>query len=74
MARRTADNKISGGRNMKEIPDEEGRPAARFGPEINMRLGQQLRVTYSDVMNQGVPGRHHELLHRIDARDRTDRG
>ena len=58
---------------MKEIPDEEGRSAARFCLEINMRLGQQLRMTYSDVMNQGVPDRHHELLQRIDARDQTDR-
>jgi hypothetical protein len=56
---------------MKDISDREGRLAARFGPEINRRMGQQLRVMYSDVMNQGVPDRHEELLRRLDAFDRT---
>jgi hypothetical protein len=72
-AQPSADFNKSAAENMKEIPDEEGRSAARFCPEINIRLGQQLRMTYSDVMNQGVPDRHHELLQRIDARDQTDR-
>ncbi len=72
-AQRSADFHKSAAKNMKEIADEEGRSAARFCPEINVRLGQQLRMTYSDVMNQGVPDRHHELLQRIDARNQTDR-
>jgi Anti-sigma factor NepR len=56
---------------MKEIPDREGRPEARVGPEIKVRMGQQLRVMYSDVMNQGVPDHHSELLRRLDAPDQT---
>jgi hypothetical protein len=51
---------------MKEIPNLEGRPAVRFDPEIRMRMGQQLRVLYGDVMNEGVPDRCQELLHRLD--------
>jgi hypothetical protein len=58
---------------MKEIPHREGHPAARFSPEITTRMGQQLRMTYSDVMNQGMPDRHRELLQRLDAPDRTAR-
>jgi hypothetical protein len=56
---------------MKEIPDREGRPEARFGPEIKVRMGQQLRVMYSDVMNQGVPDHHSDLLAQLDGPDRT---
>jgi hypothetical protein len=58
---------------MKEVPDREGRPEARFGPEIKVRMGQQLRVMYSDVMNQGVPDHCLELLRRLDALDETVR-
>jgi Anti-sigma factor NepR len=32
-------------------------------------MGQQLRVMYSEVMNQGMPDRHHDLLQRLDAPD-----
>jgi anti-sigma factor NepR-like protein len=32
-------------------------------------MGQQLRVMYSEVMNQGMPDRHHDLLQRLDAAD-----
>jgi len=46
-------------------PRPEGRPAIEFGSEIKMRMGQQLRVMYSEVMNEGVPDRHHELLLRL---------
>jgi hypothetical protein len=58
---------------MKEIPEREGRPEARFGPEIKVRMGQQLRVMYGDVMNQGVPDHYLELLRRLDALDQTNR-
>ena len=47
-----------------------GCQAARFGPEIKTRMGQQLRVMYSEIMNQGMPDGHHELLQQLDAWDR----
>ncbi|MBO0753720.1 MAG: hypothetical protein J2P53_16495 [Bradyrhizobiaceae bacterium] len=46
---------------------------ARFDHETNTRMGQQLRVTYGEIMNQGVPHCHHELLRRLDAQTRTTR-
>ncbi len=58
---------------MKDISDREGHPAAGFGPEIKVRMGQQLRVMFGDVMNQGVPDCHHELLRRLDVPDQTAR-
>jgi hypothetical protein len=57
----------SGEKNMKkQIPDRERHPATRFDPETRTRLGQQLRVMYGEVMDQGVPERFHQLLQRLD--------
>jgi hypothetical protein len=69
-ARRSAtydDRLKAAAENMKESPDREAPPAPRFVPEIKTRMGQQLRVMFSDVMAEGVPDRHHELLQRLDA-------
>jgi Anti-sigma factor NepR len=65
--------KNSGGKYQGN-PRPEGCPAVRFGPEIKTRLGQQLRVMYSEIMNQGMPDGHHELLQQLDARDRLAGG
>jgi hypothetical protein len=46
----------------------------RLGPDIKARIGQQLHAMYSDVVNQGVPDRFSEILHRLDqAHDGTHR-
>jgi hypothetical protein len=42
-------------------------------PEFKTRMGQQLRVIFGDVMNQGVPDGHDELLRRLEAADGTER-
>ncbi len=34
--------------------------------ETRTRIGQQLRVMYGDLMNQGIPDRLSELLKRLD--------
>jgi hypothetical protein len=54
---------------MTEVPQPDGRPAFKLGPEIKMRMGQQLRVMYGDVMSQGVPDSYHGLLKQLDALD-----
>ena len=38
----------------------------RLGPDIKARIGQQLNAMYSDVVNQGIPDRFSEILHRLD--------
>jgi hypothetical protein len=38
----------------------------KLGPDIKVKIGQQLRAMYSDVVNQGVPDRFSEILHRLD--------
>jgi anti-sigma factor NepR-like protein len=39
---------------------------ARLGPEIQHRIGQQLRAMYDDVVQQGVPDRFADLLRQLD--------
>ena len=41
------------------------RPASGFDPGTRKRMGQQLRVIFREVMNQGIPDRHHELVERL---------
>jgi hypothetical protein len=43
--------------------------AARLESDIKIRIGQQLRAMYSDVVNQGVPDRFSEILRRLDRAD-----
>jgi hypothetical protein len=48
------------------MPDLAAGPAVRLGHDIKVRVGQQLRVIYGDVMDQGVPDRFAELIKRLD--------
>ena len=48
-------------------------PVVRLGPEIKARIGQQLRLMYGEVVNQGVPERFVEILRSLD-NPRTDEG
>src|SRR5262249_6114373 len=41
----------------------------KLGPDIKVKIGQQLRAMYSDVVNQGVPDRFSEILRRLDQAD-----
>jgi hypothetical protein len=43
--------------------------AVRLESDIKIRIGQQLRAMYSDVVNQGVPDRFSEILRRLDRAD-----
>jgi hypothetical protein len=47
----------------------------KLGPDIKVKIGQQLRAMYSDVVNQGVPDRFSEILLRLDQAEEagTDR-
>ncbi len=51
---------------MGEMPDLGARPAVKLAPDIRVRVGQQLRVMYGDVMDEGVPDRCTEILKRLD--------
>jgi hypothetical protein len=45
------------------------RSGARLGREVQIKIGQQLRAMYDDVVKQGVPDRFAEHLQQIDKRD-----
>ncbi len=41
----------------------------RLGREIQVRIGQQLRAMYDDVVNQGVPDHISDLVRRLSEQD-----
>jgi hypothetical protein len=43
-----------------------GKPGG-LNPEIQSRIGHQLRAMYDDVVRQGVPDRFAELIRKLDA-------
>jgi hypothetical protein len=45
---------------------------AKLGPDVKARIGQQLRLMYSEVVSQGVPERFVVILRGLD--DPTDGG
>ena len=50
----------------------EPNPVIKLGPDIKAKIGQQLRLMYGEVVNQGVPDRFAEILRGLD--DPTDEG
>jgi hypothetical protein len=45
---------------------EAGSNTPQLSPEIQGKIGQQLRKIYGDMVNQVVPDRFAELLSRLD--------
>jgi len=56
-----------------DLQGAEAAPVVRLGPEIKARIGQQLRLMYGEVVNQGVPDRFVEILRSLD-NPRTEEG
>ena len=44
----------------------QGKRELRLGHDIRTNIGQQLRIIYDDVVNEGIPERFAELLSRLD--------
>jgi hypothetical protein len=42
-----------------------------LNPEIQSRIGHQLRAMYDDVVRQGVPDRFAELIRKLDVPEGT---
>ena len=49
------------GQDMREPKKQGG-----LNPEIQSRIGHQLRAMYDDVVRQGVPERFVELIRKLD--------
>ena len=56
---------------MKDLKSQASKSATPnkggLTPEIQSRIGHQLRAMYDDVVRQGVPERFAELIRRLDA-------
>jgi len=44
----------------------ERRPVVNLGPDIEAKIGMQLRLMYGEVVDQGVPDRFVQMLKRLD--------
>jgi hypothetical protein len=49
-----------------DVQSEADKGEARLTRDIQIKIGQQLRAIYTDVVDQGVPDRFVELLRRLD--------
>jgi hypothetical protein len=55
-----------------DLEGSETNSVAKLGPDIKAKIGQQLRLLYSEVVNQGIPDRFVEVLRDLD--DPTNKG
>jgi anti-sigma factor NepR-like protein len=46
--------------------EPELNPVIELGPAIKARIGEQLRLIYEEVVDQGVPDRFVEILRGLD--------
>ena len=49
-----------------DVQSEPEKGEARLSRDIQIKIGQQLRAMYTDVVEQGVPDRFVELLRQLD--------
>ena len=56
-----------------EVTERSARKKKVLGPEIQQKIGQQLRAMYSDVVNEGVPARFADLLSQLDHKDKEQK-
>ena len=52
-----------------DLQSQGGVPVAKLGPDIKAKIGQQLRIMYGEIVNQGVPDRFVEILRGLDGPD-----
>jgi hypothetical protein len=52
-----------------DVQSEAEKGEAKLSRDIQIKIGQQLRAMYSDVVDQGVPDRFVELLRQLDTGD-----
>ena len=57
---------------MKDRKSTGAKPA-QLSPEIQAKIGQQLRKLYDDMVSQGVPDRFAELINRLEKQDDSEK-
>ena len=59
-------NKRKPSRQRLDVQNPRPMPVAKLGPDIKAKIGQQLRVMYGEIVNQGVPDRFAHILRGLD--------
>jgi hypothetical protein len=49
-----------------KLQGSDMKPVAKLGTDVKVKIGQQLRVIYDDIVGQGVPERFVEILRGLD--------
>ena len=62
--------KPSGRKTAMDPQGLEPNPVIKLGADTKAKIGHQLRLMYSEVVNEGVPDRFADILRRLD--ERTD--
>ncbi|HWK87875.1 MAG TPA: NepR family anti-sigma factor [Xanthobacteraceae bacterium] len=68
----TSDDKP--GKPMQRTRDGEPATGGGLTREATIKIGQQLRAMYDEVVKEGVPDRFTDLLKRLDNQDRGGEG
>ena len=55
-----------------KLQGSDMKPVAKLGNDVKAKIGQQLRLMYDEVVEQGVPDRFTKILRSLD--DPSDKG
>jgi Anti-sigma factor NepR len=56
-------------RQSMKLQGSDMKPVAKLGTDVKAKIGQQLRDTYKEILDQGVPERFYETLRGLDDPD-----
>lgn len=59
-------HKLSRHNQSTKLQGSEMKPVAKLGNDAKAKIGQQLRVMYDEIVEQGVPDRLAEILRDLD--------
>lgn len=57
------------GSSMHSGTKDGGKPPGRLDRDTQIKIGQQLRAMYDEVVKEGVPDRFVDVLRRLDKKD-----
>ena len=58
--------KLSRQNQSTKLQGSEMKPVAKLGNDVKAKIGQQLRLMYDEVVEQGVPERFAAILREMD--------
>src|SRR5271170_3014246 len=64
--------KLSRQNQSMKLQGSEMKPVAKLGNDVKAKIGQQLRLMYDEIVEQGVPERFAGILRDLD--EPTDKG